>query len=137
MFCVTAFPNKQPAIWSFSLKLCLHRGNIQKESPPVGNHKRYTAHNLSKCHPVQDRGTTIQSQQGVPHSVLDGVPTGLDGGTPHQKLDAGTPGRNLEPVELLWDGVPPPLTRKDMGPVEVEVLWDGDGVPSLLTDRCL
>ena len=38
----------------------------------------------------------------------------------------GTPGKDIRPVEVLWDGdgVPP---TKNMGPVEV--LWDLDGVP--------
>ena len=39
---------------------------------------------------------------------------------------SGTPGKDMGPVEVLWNGDGVTL-RKDMGPVEV--LWDGDGVP--------
>ena len=45
------------------------------------------------------------------------------------------PGKDMGPVEILWDGDRVP--QKDIGPVEV--LWDGDGVkpppPPQMVDR--
>ena len=83
--------------------------------------------------------------QGVPHPHLAGggylILTWPGGGTPlWGPQPPGTlgrylgpvtrvpppPGKDMVPVEVLWDGdgVPP---RKDIGPVEV--LCDGDWVP--------
>ena len=78
--------------------------------------------NLRVLHPVFAGGT--------PSSPFWGVPRSSPGqGTPLSGTGWSTPWKgtsdqwNYYGMEM---GYPP---RKDMGPVEVEVLWDGDRVP--------
>ena len=79
----------------------------------------------------------------VPHTDLtEGYPIlgtlGQDWGTLPLPGTGVPPRKGMGPVEVLWDGdgVPTPPPRKGMEP-EV-ALWDGDGVtplPAVWTDR--
>ena len=71
-------------------------------------------------HPLLDRGHTIVSWMGD-------TPSSPGWGLPHPVMVRALFGRDLRPVEVLWDGdgVPLPL-RKVIG--KIEVLWHGNGV---------
>ena len=83
----------------------------KKESPPAGNYKRRTAHDITCPSIPQDS----HPRMGVPHLEVPSVLTWLEGGTqehphPDLRLVAGiSPGKDIAPVEVLWDGdgVPP------------------------------
>ena len=67
-------------------------------------------------------GGTPSQDRVVPHPRVP--PTWL--GYPPPDLAGVSPGKDMGPVEVLWDGDGVPL-GKDVG--LVEVLWDRDGVP--------
>ena len=69
--------------------------NIKQESPPAGNSKRRTARGIT-CYSVTCPAGT--PSVGVPNPWL---------GVPHLDLfrgGTGTPGKDMDPVEVLWDG---------------------------------
>ena len=124
--------------------------NHKRRTPPPPQYN-LSKHNLSRKggthpvlaggipHPVLAGGTPVLERGHTILSWLGGTLTWL-GDTPSWGPPPGTwvplgrdlglvigypPGKDMGPVEVLWDGegYPP---RNDMGPLEV--LWDGDGV---------
>ena len=92
----------------------------EQESAPAGNRERCTAR-AESCPSITCLG------RRVPHPVLDGrypilsCPRWGLGVVPNSLLDGRYPShhrRYLQPVEVLWDGDWVP-SGKDIGPVEV------------------